>query len=242
MTGPAARATWTLAVALTIAALTGCTSGPAPPRPSTAAPLDGIRRVVVIASGESRFAVVRGSDEPGRVFDEVMKWLPYKDVLVPIAQAVYSMITSLMEADRASSTTPRDVTPAAVVAEAFAATLRRAGSFDEVAATKREPVGDERRGADAIVRLTVPSWGLVQVRGGDPELVGGFADVSAEMVLRETGVVVWKHAEDVTHPEPISLASFTADRALTRERMIEVLERAGRRLANELVYARSGDQ
>jgi hypothetical protein len=231
----------TLAIALLTLALAGCASAPpTPPRHSPAARLDGVRRVVVVASGESRFAVVHGSKEPGRAFDDVMKWLPYKEILVPIAQAVYWGITWLVDAERASSTAPRDVAPAAVVADAFARTLLASAPFDQIVPMDREPVGDVRKGADAIVRLAVPSWGLVRVQEGNPHLVGGFADVRAEMVLRETGVMVWRHEEDVTHPERLALEAFTADRALTRERLMEVLERAGRRLANELVYAQSG--
>jgi hypothetical protein len=46
--------------------------------------------------------------------------------------------------------------------------------------------------------------------------------------------VVWAYEEDVTHPERFSLP------ALTSELLNDVLERAGRRVANELVYARGG--
>jgi hypothetical protein len=114
------------------------------------------------------------------------------------------------------------------------------GPFDEIVTMDREPVGDARRNADAIVRLSVPSWGFVPVREGDPQLVAAFADVRAEVVLRETGVVAWRHDEDVTHPDRLSLETFTGDRALTREELIGVLERARRRLASELLYARGG--
>jgi hypothetical protein len=60
------------------------------------------------------------------------------------------------------------------------------------------------------------------------------------MVLQETGVVVWEHEEDVTHPGRLSLDAFKRDRGLTRQELVDVLERAGRRLASELVYARDG--
>lgn len=231
----------TLALALVVGAISGCaSSAPAPsPRPTGAA-LDGVRRVVVVTSGESRFSVVQASKEPGREFDEVMKWLPYKEILVPIARAVYWGVTWLIDADRASGTVPRDVTPGAVVADAFARTLQVSGPFDQIVPLDREPVGDVRRNADAIVRLSVPSWGLMRVREGNPHLVAAFVDVRAQMVLRESGVVMWEHEEDVTHPERLSLEAFTRDRALSREELIDVLERAGRRLANELLYARGG--
>jgi hypothetical protein len=232
----------TLGLALMIGAMAGCASSrPAPPS-RAAVGLDDVRRVVVVGSGESRFALGEESKEPGRVFDEVMKWLPYQDVVVPIARAVYWGISKLIEADRVSTVAPRDVTPAVVVAEAFARALRLNSSFDEVVPVSREPVGDARRNVDAIVRLAVPSWGLVTVRAGSPPLVAAFADLRAQMVLRETGVVVWEHEEDVTHPERLPLEALTGDRALARERLVEVLERAGRRLANELVYGRSGER
>jgi hypothetical protein len=70
-----------------------------------------------------------------------------------------------------------------------------------------------------------------------PPQVAGFADVRVEMVRRETGVVVWEHEEDVTHPERFSLDALSKDRALVHEVVVNVLERAGRRLANEVVYA-----
>jgi hypothetical protein len=231
-----------LALAIAVV-LSGCASSPPAPapraRPSSAAITD-VRRVVVVTTGESRFTVMQDAKEPGRAFDDVMKWLPYKDILAPIARAVYSGISWLIDADRAAGTVPGDVVPGTVVAEAFARALQVSGPFNQIVPLDREPVGDERRLADAIVRLTVPSWGLMRVREGDPDMVAGFADVRAQMVLRETGVVVWEHEEDVTHPGRLSLDAFKRDRALTRQELVDVLERAGRRLANELVYARDG--
>lgn len=230
-----------LAFVLIVSVLAGCAS-PAPipqPPPSTLAPLDGIRRVVVVGSGESRFAGVQESSSQQQlsVFDEVMKWLPYRDIVVPIAQVLRWGITWLME-DRASKSAPREVSPAGVVANVFAQTvLASGGGPAQIVVTDREPLGDARREADAIVRVSVPAWGVVRVQDGKPPLVGAFADVRAEMVLRETGVVVWKHEEDVTHPERLPEDAFKADRVAARERLTEVLERAGRRMGNELVYA-----
>lgn len=237
------RSATTYVLALAITVLSGCASsdpGPAPrARPSSAA-LTDVRRVVVVTTGESRFTVMQESKEPGRGFDEIMKWLPYKDILVPIARTAYSVITSLIESDRAAGTIPKDITPGTVVAEAFARALHVSGPFNQIVALEREPVGDDRRQADAIVRLTVPSWGLMRVREGDADAVAGFADVRAQMVMRETGVIVWEHEEDVTQPARLSLDAFKGDRGLTRQELVDVLERAGRRLASELVYRQDG--
>ena len=88
------------------------------------------------------------------------------------------------------------------------------------------------------VELTQP-WKAVEQEGGEPDLISGFADVRAQLVVRSTGVVLWEAGEDVTDPERLPLASFTGDKQFTRHHLVEVLERAGQRLANELVYARS---
>lgn len=239
----ALRSTTTRVLALTlIVVLAGCASsppGPAPrARPSTAAFTD-VRRVVVVATGDSRFTVMQEARSPGRTFDDVMRWLPYKELLAPIARAVYSGLNRLIDGD-ATGTLPKDVVPGAVVSEAFARALQVSGPFNQIVPLDREPVGDDRRHADAIVRLTVPSWGLMRVREGQGDVVAGFADVRAQMVVRETGVVVWEHEEDITHPGRLSLDAFKRDPALARQELVDVLERAGRRLASELIYARDG--
>jgi hypothetical protein len=239
----ALRSATTYLLALTLIVLSGCASSDHPPAPHarpSAAALTDLRRLVVVTTGESRFTFVQDAKEPGSGFDDVIKWLPYKDVLVPIARAVYAGLSWLMESDRAAGTVPRDVVPATVVAEAFARALQVSGPFNQIVPMDHEPVGDDRRLADAIVRLTVPSWGLMRVREGDADVVAGFADVRAQMVVRQTGVIVWEHAEDVTHPGRLSLEAFKHDRGLTRQELVDVLERAGRRLASELVYAQDG--
>ena len=245
VSGATRTATSIVALTLMSAVVGGCASAPTPPSPAaprlSGSALDGVRRVVVVTAGESKFAVEPGSGkDPGPEFDQIMKWLPYQDILVPIARAVYWGITWLFDDARTSKTMPNDVTPATVVGDAFARAIVGTGPFNQIVASDREPVGDVRRNADAIVRVTVPSWGLMRVRGAGPGLVAAFADVRAQIVLRETGVVVWEHAEDVTSPGTLPLDSLTADRALTREELVDVLERAGRRLASELMYAQMG--
>ena len=105
----------------------------------------------------------------------------------------------------------------------------------------REPIGDDRRGLDAITRVTVPEWGLMRVRAGDPDLLSAFADVRAQMAVPTTGVIVWETSQDMTGPERLPLASFR-DRRFTRQQLVDLLERAGQRLASELLYARNGGQ
>jgi hypothetical protein len=225
---------------LLVGSLWGCASSAPPPQPA-ARPFDNVRRVAVVVTGDSRFTVLEHSAEPGRTLDEVLSWTPYKSLLQPLAVLLHKGINWLLESDRAD-TAGRDlagISPKAAVSIAFAQTLAASEQFQEIRMPGREPVGEDRRRVDAIVRLAVPAWGIVRIREGDPDLLSGFADVRAEMVIRGTGVVVWEKAEDVTDPERLPLESFKKDSEFTRHHLLDVLTRAGERLANELLYARS---
>ena len=133
----------------------------------------------------------------------------------------------------------RDIVPAAVVAEAFSRALATSGRFDEVRMLAREPIGEERRAIEAMARVIVPAWGIVRVREGAPELMAAYADIRAQIVARPAGTVVWEHHEDVTHGERLPLQAFSTDKDLARQALLDVLERAGQRLATELLYART---
>ena len=85
----------------------------------------------------------------------------------------------------------------------------------------------------AFVRLELDSTGT---KATEPATV----DVDdVDTVAVDTAVVLLESEEDVTDPERFPLKSFTGDPQLTRARLIDVLRRAGRRVGNELVYARS---
>ena len=231
-------------VVLVIVSLSGCASSAPPSRPAArpaTPPFDNVRRIAVVVTGESRFTVLEHSAQPGRTFDAVLDWTPYRFLLKPLAALVHRGINRLLESDR-SETAGRDlagISPNAAVSAAFAQALAESEQFKEIQMLDREPVGEDRRRLDAIVRLTVPTWGIVRVREGDPDLLSGFADVRAEMTLRGAGVVVWDSTEDVTDPERLPLDSFKKNTEFTRQRLLDVLARAGERLANELLYART---
>jgi hypothetical protein len=229
--------------ALAVLPLFGCASATPSSVPAVAAPapgpLDGVRRVAIVATGESRFAVLEPATEPGRTFDEVLKWNSYGPLFRPLAALVHQGIQWLIGLDRAADTAPdTKVSPQAVVSAAFARALRARGRFEEVRAVEREPTGADRQRIDVIARVTVPEWGLVRVRAGDPALVSAFAEVRAQMTASGTGVIVWETSQDVTESERVPLTSFK-DRRFTQQQMVEVLERAGQRLASELLYAGS---
>ena len=236
---------------LAVVPLWGCASTPAPPpvQHPVQRPFESPRRVAVVSTGESRFAVVEHSAEPGRTFDEVLKWSTwstgstYGPLFRPLAALAHQGINWLVGQDRAADTAPdtAGVSPPLIVANALARALHDSGRFEEIRALVREPIGDDRRGLDAIARVTVPEWGLMRVRAGEPDLLSAFADVRAQMAVPTTGVIVWETSQDVTGPERLPLASFR-DRRFTRQQLVDLLERAGQRLASELLYARNGGQ
>jgi len=231
-------------LALVVLSLTGCASSTPPSRPA-ARPFDDVRRVIVVPSGgDSAFAVIEYSAEPGRTFDEILKWipwLPYQAALRPAAQLVHRGINWALEADRAATATSRlqGLSPRSIVVQSLARTLETTGWFDEVRVVEREPGAEERRGTDALIRVAVPTWGLVRVRDGDEGLLSGFADVRGQMAMPRTGIVLWEESQDVTSPEQIPVDAFLRDGDFARQEMVVVLERAGQRLANELLYSRS---
>ena len=222
-----------------VLALSVCAAHAAPP------PVGEIRSLVVVPSGESKLTIP-GASTPSddsnvtRVFGEIAKWYPKAALWGVLAGLVQRGIDWLAADGRSSSDARpvRGITPGTVVAETFTRALVTSGRFDQVRTVEREPIGDERRDMDALVRVIVPTWGLVRVREGTPELMAAYADVRAQFVVRPTSTVVWEHDEDVTHGERLPLQTFTSDSAVARQALLEVLERAGQRLANELLYVR----
>jgi hypothetical protein len=244
------RRTAAVFLVVTLLPLAGCASS-APPPPSplpTARPNDQVRRLAVVSTGDSKFAMSEDRSSQAAavpvdgIVSEVAKWIPgwYGAVLVPLAKLVASALTTRGDSKLTSETASRigEVSPRAIVADAFARRLAESGQFHEVRMMDREMSGDERRRVDAVVRLTVPTWGLLRVREGKPDLVSGFADVRAQMVVGTTGTVVWEHEEDVTHAGRMPLTAFTGDSQFARNELTDMLERAGQRLAAELLYAR----
>jgi hypothetical protein len=231
--------------------LSACASAPPPPSVATppSAPVSEVHRLAVVPSGESKLTVpgVSASDDVGntvgRVFSDIAKWYPQAYLYQALAVLVQRGVDWIFQDKRSSAADQyaRGITPSAVVADAFTRTLVASGRFDQVRTLQGEPVGDDRREADAVVRVLVPTWGIVRVRGGKPEMMAAYADVRAQVSVRPTSVITWEHDEDVTHGERLPAQAFTGDLQLARQALKDVLERAGQRLANELLYAR-GDQ
>jgi hypothetical protein len=209
-----------------------------------------VRRLAVVPSGESRLtmpgvsstAASDAASNVGRVFGDIAKWYPKAALYQALAVLVQRGVDWVFQdkPSHAADRYARGITPSAVVADAFVRTLVTSGRFDQVRTLAGEPVGDDRRETDAIVRVLVPAWGIVRVRDGKPEMMAAYADARAQLVVRPTSALTWEHDEDVTHGERLPAQAFTSDSQLTRQALMDVLERAGQRLANELLYARGG--
>jgi hypothetical protein len=219
--------------------LWGCASAP-PSRPA-ASPFDDVRRLVIVASGESSLSVVGHHAQPGRTFDEILAWYPTQAWMRPLAKLLHKGINWALELGQTASISGRvdDISPRTVVVTAMAEKLRASGWFDEVRTLEREPTAGDPRHDDAVVRVMVPAWGLVRVLEGDPDLLAGFADVRGYLTIPGAGVVLWETTQDVTAPGQFPVDTFMKDPDFARRELVDVLERAGQRLASELMYARS---
>jgi hypothetical protein len=236
-----------LVLVVALVSLSACAPSLPPPSVSapTGPPVGAVRRLAVVASGPSTLTMpgpapsTADSANVARIFGEIAKWYPKAAWMGPLAVLVQRGVDWLFEDGRSSAADrhARGVAPGAVVAEAFTRTLLTSKQFDQVRTLGREPLGEERREIDALVRIIVPAWGLVRVREGAPEMMAAFADTRAQVVVAPTSAVIWEHAEDVTHGERLPLQTYTGDSELTRQALMDVLERAGQRLANELLYA-----
>lgn len=226
--------------------VSGCATAAPAPGPAASAPVFPVldtADLVVVASGASTFSVMYEGEnvQVARTLDEVLRWIPNAYIWRAVAQVVNWGLNWLTEGQREASTAPHvsDLEPRKVVAGAFARGLMASGRVRQVRVLDGEPVGADRRGADVMLRVSVPTWGLLRVREGKPDLLAGFADVRAQLVVLETGAILWEHEEDVTHPERLPLEAFSRERAFARQAMIDLLERAGGRLASEWLYAQS---
>ena len=222
----------------------GCASSRAPSPPPQAHPLGDIQRLAIVSVGASGVALVEHRSEPGRTFDEIAKWHPYGVAFRPLVGLVHRGINSVLKVDQqaALAQSVDDVAPGDIVVSAMARRLRAAGSFHDVRTPRSEPVGDDRQAGEAVVRVTVTAWGVVRVRDGDDALVSSFSDIAATAAVPGTGVVLWQHQEDATGADQMPSASFKKDARVAREQIRDVLERAGERLAAELLYARGAGQ
>src|SRR5262245_62001909 len=101
-----------LLLAVGVLSLWGCAqSATVPPSRPVPRPFDDVRRVVIIASGDSRFTVVERSAEPARAFDEILKHNPYGTTLRPVFALLHQGINWLLEYDQKQAAAPhvRDV-------------------------------------------------------------------------------------------------------------------------------------
>jgi hypothetical protein len=131
------------AIGLSVAMLFlwGCASSGTPPTP-VARPFDDVPRVAIIVSGESAFAIAEDRVQPGRTFDEIMKWHPYGAALGPVAKLVHRAINKLRDADQTATAPAMSMVSPGSPSPGQARTL---GSEVRVRILEREPSGDRPR-------------------------------------------------------------------------------------------------
>jgi hypothetical protein len=170
--------------------LWGCASSAPPARPA-ARPFDDVKRVVVVVSGDSSFSIVDHAVEPGRTFDEVIKWLPwvqYQAALRPAAQLIHRGINwALGRTVRPLAVSEAGVSPRMVVAGSMAKTLEASGRFTDVRTFDREPSAEERRSAEPSCGYPCPHGVSCAFARASPASRPALADVRGQMAMRAPG-------------------------------------------------------
>ena len=86
--------------------LGGCASSSPAPTVQAARPLDevrafdDVRRIAIVASGDSVFTAMQFRSEPGRTLDEILKWHPSGAAWRPVAKLIHRAINGLRDVDR----------------------------------------------------------------------------------------------------------------------------------------------
>src|SRR5262249_11725861 len=108
-------------------------AGP-PPSPAAERLREPVGRMAVVVSGETRFSLVEHSSEPGRTLAEIVKWPPYRALLLPLVPLVHEGITGAVASDQQTTIGARlrDVTPRQIVATQLAQRLEASGRFGEI--------------------------------------------------------------------------------------------------------------
>ena len=233
-------------LALAVALFSAC-GGRVPLRPS-GDQLQGVGRLAVVVPAQSTFTVLNARMTAG-VAQSMPRGMGILDTLFFLGLSVVlagaeAGIASAEDAALTAAVAPHvaAISAPSVLGEAFVRTLRAARRFGEIPMLDREPQGDELKRFDVVVLLKVPAWGLVRVTREEQVLMSGFAIIQARMTMASSGQVVWEEEDDATGHGWHALDSFKQDAELTRRELTDTLERAGWRLAAELLYPRGGRQ
>jgi hypothetical protein len=155
-----------------------------------------------------------------------------------VGAAVSSATNHSMDREETEKLRPvlGDFSPVQPLRQAFLEALRSSGRIAvDLVESEAALQGTEH---DAVVRLAIKDWGVRLPQRAISDDLAAFAEIETRMTRGRSADVVWDEHEVALGGRRHALSTYGHDAALLRRELTEMLERAGYRLANLLVYPR----
>lgn len=199
----------------------------------TVSHLTTVQRVAVVVIEDGAFQVVK----------ERAKATATGAVLFGVVgAAVASASNHGMDRDEADKIRPRlgDFSPTAPLRDSFVEALKSSGRLEvDVVDSERAREG---RSHDAVIRLTINDWGIRLPSRAISDQLAAFAEIQARMTRGSSQELLWDEHEVSLGNGRHDLAAYRQDGALLRSELTDMLQSAGFRLANLLIYPREKTQ
>lgn len=199
----------------------------------TVSHLAGVQRVAVVVAEDGAFTVVKErakATATGAVLFGV------------IGAAVASAANQSMDREETDKMRPglTGFSPAPALRDAFVEALKGSGRLQvEVVDSERTLQGQDY---DAVIHLTVKEWGVRLPSRAISDKLAAFAEIQARMTRARSQDMLWDEHEVSLGNGRHDLEAYRADAALLRGELTDMLQSAGYRLANLLIYPREKAQ
>ena len=130
--------------------------------------------------------------------------------------------------------------PAAPLRDAFVDALKSSGRLDvQIVDAERALQPTEH---EVFIQLTIKDWGVRLPSRAISEHLAAFAEIQARMTRGRSPDVLWDEHEVALGSGRHDLAAYRLDAGLLRTELTDMLQSAGYRLANLLIYPREKAQ
>ena len=195
--------------------------------------LGGVQRAAVVVIEDGAFTVVKErarATATGAVLFGV------------IGAAVASAANHGMDREETDKIRPglAGFSPAPPLRDAFVDALKSSGRIEvQVVDSERELQGKDH---DAIIYLTIKEWGVRLPSRAISDQLAAFAEIHARMTRGRSQEVLWDEHEVSLGNGRHDLSGYRQDAAMLRGELTDMLQSAGYRLANLLIYPREKPQ
>ena len=202
-----------------------------------------VRPTVSHLTGVQRIAVVVVEDGAFTVVQERAKATATGAILFGVVgAAVASAANHGMDRDETDKMRPAlgDFSPTFSLRDAFVDALKSSGRIEvDVVDSERALQG---KSPDAIIRLTINEWGVRLPSRAISDHLATFAEIQARMTRTSNQEILWDEHEVSLGSGRHDLAAYRLDAGLLRTELTDMLQSAGFRLANLLIYPREKAQ